>query len=60
MDFISKKSCSLAILPESFRILISNLNFTLFNNEKKSNEKVILVTSTIKGEGKTIVSVYKP
>ena len=50
-------STSRSVITESFRILISNLNFTLFNNEKKSNEKVILVTSTIKGEGKTIVSV---
>ena len=36
-------------------MLIANLNFVLFN--KKNLNNVILVTSSIKGEGKTIVSV---
>lgn len=41
-------------LAESFRILVTNLNFML----PKTNEaKIIFVTSTIKGEGKTFVSV---
>jgi len=40
---------------EAFRLLRTNLNFTLANDIKKS--KVIFVTSTIKGEGKTFVSV---
>ncbi|MFC4164315.1 GumC family protein [Epilithonimonas zeae] len=41
-------------LAESFRILVTNLNFML----PKTNEaKTIFVTSTIKGEGKTFVSV---
>ena len=41
-------------LVESIRMLIANLNFVLFNNNEKNN--VILVTSSIKGEGKTIIS----
>ncbi|GGG53320.1 GumC family protein [Epilithonimonas arachidiradicis] len=41
-------------LAESFRILVTNLNFML---SKKSEAKIIFVTSTIKGEGKTFVSV---
>ncbi len=41
-------------LAESFRILITNLKFTLPNKE---GGKIIFVTSTVKGEGKTFVSV---
>lgn len=41
-------------LAESFRILVTNLNFML---PKTDEAKVIFVTSTIKGEGKTFVSV---
>lgn len=41
-------------LAEAFRILITNLNFMV---SKKNQGKVILVTSTVKGEGKTFVSV---
>lgn len=41
-------------LAESFRILVTNLNFML---PKSSDSKIIFVTSTIKGEGKTFVSV---
>ena len=41
-------------LAESFRILVTNLNFML---PKGDGAKVIFVTSTIKGEGKTFVSV---
>ncbi|MDO5615008.1 MAG: polysaccharide biosynthesis tyrosine autokinase [Cruoricaptor ignavus] len=41
-------------MAEAFRILITNLNFIL---PKKEDGKVIFVTSTIKGEGKTFVSV---
>ena len=36
-------------------MISSNLNF-LFISEKQKKSKVILVTSSIKGEGKTIVS----
>ena len=41
-------------LAESFRILVTNLKFML---PKKDDATIIFVTSTIKGEGKTFVSV---
>lgn len=41
-------------LAESFRILVSNMKFLL---PKKETGKTILVTSSVKGEGKTLVSV---
>ena len=41
-------------IAESFRILTTNLNFML---PKQDSGRVIFVTSTIKGEGKTFVSV---
>lgn len=44
----------LSPLAEAFRILITNMNFML---PKKKDAKVIFVTSTVKGEGKTFVSV---
>lgn len=44
----------LSPLAEAFRILITNINFMLPKN-KKGN--VIFVTSTVKGEGKTFISV---
>ncbi|PQA95863.1 capsular biosynthesis protein [Chryseobacterium shigense] len=44
----------LSPLAESFRILITNMNFML---PKKKEARIIFVTSTVKGEGKTFVSV---
>jgi tyrosine-protein kinase Etk/Wzc len=41
-------------LAESFRILVTNLSFMM---PKKEGAKIIFVTSTVKGEGKTFVSV---
>lgn len=41
-------------MAEAFRILITNLNFML---PKKDEAKVVFVTSTVKGEGKTFISV---
>ena len=41
-------------LAESFRILITNIGFML---PKANNGKIIFVTSSIKGEGKTFVSM---
>lgn len=41
-------------LAESFRILVTNIKFMLGHKE---TAKVIFVTSTVKGEGKTFVSV---
>ena len=39
---------------ESFRMVIANLKFLSIKN--KENSKVILVTSSVKGEGKTLVA----
>lgn len=44
----------LSPLAEAFRILITNFKFLL---PKKDSAKIIYVTSTVKGEGKTFVSV---
>lgn len=44
----------LSPLAEAFRILITNINFMLPKNKKGH---VLFVTSTVKGEGKTFVSV---
>lgn len=41
-------------LAEAFRVLVSNLKFVL---PVKDSAKVIMVTSSVKGEGKTLVSV---
>lgn len=41
-------------IAESFRILITNMNFML---PKKKEARIVFVTSTVKGEGKTFVSV---
>ena len=41
-------------LAESFRVFTSNLKYMLNNNK---NGKVVLVTSTIKGEGKTFCAI---
>lgn len=41
-------------MSEAFRILMTNVNYLL---PKKNKGKIIFVTSTIKGEGKTFVSV---
>ena len=44
----------LSPMAEAFRILITNMNFML---PKKEGGKVIFVSSTVKGEGKTFTSV---
>lgn len=41
-------------VAEAFRILVTNLKYML---PKKDSAKIILVTSSVKGEGKTFVSV---
>lgn len=41
-------------MAEAFRILITNMNFMLSKDKKG---KVVFVTSTVKGEGKTFTSV---
>ena len=45
------------ILAESFRILSANLLYSLSSKKDKKVAHVVFVTSTIKGEGKTFVSV---
>lgn len=42
-------------MAEAFRILITNMNFMLPKN--KDRGKIVFVTSTVKGEGKTFTSV---
>lgn len=44
----------LSPMAEAFRIIITNLNFIL---PKKEKGKVVFVSSSVKGEGKTFVSV---
>ena len=41
-------------MAEAFRILITNMNFIL---PKIENGKIVFVTSTVKGKGKTFTSV---
>lgn len=41
-------------MAEAFRILVTNMNFMLM---KKKEGKVVFVTSSVKGEGKTFISV---
>ena len=44
-------------ISESFRSLRSNLNFLLKRNKKDKSNRIILVTSSIGGEGKTFTSI---
>ena len=45
------------ILAESIRMTIANLNFVFLNKSDNTEKgKTILVTSSVKGEGKTIIS----
>jgi capsular exopolysaccharide synthesis family protein len=53
MDYIQVNDRS--VLAESFRIIRTNLQFKL-NAIAHQETKVILVTSTVKGEGKTLAS----
>lgn len=46
-----------SVLAESFRILSSNVKYVLPSDSSGQNGQVIFCTSTIKGEGKTYVSV---
>lgn len=54
-DLFFKNPNNNNVLSESFRILSSNVNFLLPQDSDKG--KVIFSTSTIKGEGKTFVSI---
>lgn len=46
-----------SVLSEAFRILITNLQYLKIKSQDKSKGVTILVTSTIKGEGKSFTSV---
>lgn len=53
-DLVSANDFS--VFAESFRILTSNLKFILKSKESKGQSDVILVTSSVKAEGKTTVA----
>ena len=49
---------SRSALGESIRMISSNFNFLLNDlNKNQSNSNVVLITSSVKGEGKTLISV---
>ena len=52
--FLEKNDRS--VHSEIFRLLTSNVKFSLPLNEKNNNGEVILVTSSIMGEGKTFIT----
>ena len=64
IPLITNKNFSDSLLPldgrspitESFRMLVSNMSFTNFKIDNKKCQ-VTLVTSSIKGEGKTLISI---
>ena len=45
-----------SVLAESFRILRTNMQYFFVNKTKEDQNRTIFVTSTIKGEGKTLVA----
>jgi len=51
------KQNDFTVFAESFRILTSNLKFILRSKENGTQGGVILVTSSVKGEGKTTVAM---
>ena len=53
-DYITLNDRS--ILAESFRIVRTNLQYIIASLKKQGQSPVVLVTSTVKGEGKTFVS----
>ncbi|ARN77757.1 hypothetical protein BST97_06960 [Nonlabens spongiae] len=53
-DYITLNDRS--ILAESFRIVRTNLQYIIASLKKQDQSPVVLVTSTVKGEGKTFVS----
>ena len=55
-DLKDENSNNRSPIAESFRMLISNLNFVLDKKKIERRARIILVTSTIKGEGKTFIS----
>ena len=57
IESIKTDLSSRSIISESIRILLSNLRFTSFRDSENKKCQTIIFTSSIKGEGKTIVSV---
>lgn len=53
-QFIKKNDRS--VLAESFRILRTNLEYLFINKNNEKDSHAIFVTSTIKGEGKTLIA----
>ncbi|MDG4949863.1 polysaccharide biosynthesis tyrosine autokinase [Weeksellaceae bacterium KMM 9724] len=47
----------LSVMSEAFRIMRTNIEFVISRRLSNNKSKVILVTSSIKGEGKTFVSM---
>ena len=45
------------VLAESFRILTSNVNYLLPQNNGNTDGRVILITSSVKGEGKSFIAI---
>lgn len=45
-----------SVLAESFRILVTNLQYLLVSSRHKKHGFVLFITSTIKGEGKTFTA----
>ena len=46
-----------SILAESFRILITNLEYLMIHTKNRKGAKTLLVTSTIQAEGKTFTAI---
>lgn len=46
-----------SVLAEAFRILFTNLQYLFINTLHEKGAKTILTTSTVKGEGKTFISM---
>lgn len=46
-----------SVISESFRNIRTNLDFMFPRSEKEAGQKVVSVTSTISGEGKTFVTI---
>ena len=56
IPFSNDGNTSRDVFSESLRMIVANLNFSLFSRENNERNNLILTTSSIKGEGKTIIS----
>ena len=55
-DLSQVNSSSRSLIVESIRMAIANLKFSFLKKEDSKSARTILVTSSIKGEGKTVIS----